>query len=413
MEKNILKTLYQTKAHKEDTYLRGRVIDVSDDTIIIENMTGIHRIKASNTIEIQSGSIVEIANNGTIYPLVIPEKSILKYPTDIYKHLHSDKRPLEMLRLKLNLRDKIKCFFVNQGFIELETPLLVASPGVETHIDGFKTHWNYNDTELYLPTSPELSIKKALSAGIENVFEITRGFRNGPEVDQLHQPEFNILEWYRAYTDYRDIMNDTEELIEYIAPSLKNEGLKIDCTPPYERLALKDAFQRFASFDLEKSINNDKYLHNQSKSLLGDNYRKDDCFEDLFFKIMTEFIEPHLGFQKPVIVYDYPMQMSSLSMQNKDNPLFCERFELYIRGIEIANAFTELNDPDEQLARFNKVCARKKILKRDVPTIDYEFIECLKVGFPPAGGIALGIERLIAALLGLKDISRLFLLPKY
>lgn len=286
----------------------------------------------------------------------------------------------------------IREFFLKKGFQEVETPTLVAQPGMEPHLDLFKTsisNGNRKSSPAYLISSPEYAMKKLLVAGLPKIFQICRSYRNG-ETDNLHNPEFTILEWYRANADYKDIMADVEKLFLYILRKLllqisnfqrkvawqprcftqfsisnlgKNlliyQNQRIDLSLPWPRLTMRQVFKQYAKINLDKALN----LKSISKIARKKGYivSQNDRFEDIFFKIFLNEIEPHLGRGKPTILMDWPAQMAALSRKKSSNPKYAERFEIYIAGLELGNAFSELTDSIEQENRLkgNSICGKK------------------------------------------------------
>jgi lysyl-tRNA synthetase class 2 len=356
-----------------------------------------------------------------LHRLVSPARGPVEDPASLFTRLHRDGGRLQkLLLLKTKTLGCIRRFFDSRGFVEWETPQLVVSPGIEVHLQGFVTDYLDGGGRLhrrYLPTSPEFSLKKALCAGMERIYELCRCFRNRGEAGPLHQCEFTMLEWYRAFADYREIMTDVEELGACLARELGPEvapafrGGALDWRPPWPRTSLKEVFSRHCGIDLARGLEDPEYFRTESLRLLGETSDREEDFDSLFFRLFLDFIEPHLGLGKPEIIYDYPIGMTALAAGKPKEPCFAERFEVYAAGVELANAFTELNDPVEQEARFRQALAEKR--RRgypDVP-IDTEFLRELGYGMPPSAGIALGVERLLMALTDAHQISDLFFLP--
>ena len=304
--------------------------------------------------------------------------------------------------------------------MELTTPTLVPSPGMEPHLHSFQTSYinlRGGVHPFWLPTSPEFALKKALCAGFEKVFDMRSVFRNRGELGPLHQPEFIMVEWSRAYEDYRRIVLDTEELVAGLArdldayPRTTFRGVPISWEPPYPRLSLSDAFSAYAKIDLPACLRDEKSFRRSCSRALGRDLAETEDWSSLFHRVMIELIEPHLGVEKPLFLYDYPAQLAALAITKPEQPLFAERFELYIGGVEIANAFTELNDPTEMARRIRH--ARREQIQCGMPPspVDGELLRAMRQGMPPAGGIALGFDRLLMALLGVHDIARLIPFP--
>jgi len=301
----------------------------------------------------------------------------------------------------------VRDFFWRNGFIEVDTPCLVKIPGMEPHLNPFKAIGIGNDNG-YLITSPEYAMKRLLCAGWKKIFQITRSFRSG-EIGPTHNPEFAILEWYRANADYKDIMKDTENLIFDVAKRVFGrvkftyQGREVNLRPPFERLSVIDAFEKYAGIR-RRVLENEKLLRFAAIKK-GYNITKNMDYSDVFFLIFLNEIERNLGAPRPTILYDYPISMAALSRPKSDNPKYAERFELYIAGLELANAFSELSDPDEQRARFINEQKLRRRLKKEVYPIDEKFISALEYGMPESGGIALGIDRLVMFFTDAREIS--------
>ncbi len=317
------------------------------------------------------------------------------------------------LQQKRQLINLIRKFFTKMGFVEIETPLLVSSPGMEVHLHSFTTKYVQHDgleKTFHLPTSPEFSIKRALGDGFEKVFEIARVFRNQGELGSQHHPEFNMLEWYRPGS-YTEIMDDVENLLLYLNELFDVPYLKQGFTwGEVKRTSIQNCFLIYAKLDLQKGIKDAGYWRAEAATALDESIPEDDSFEDIFFRIWLKLIEPRLGINQPEIVYDYPASMAALSKLKAPENIWAERFELYICGLEIGNAFSELTDSSEQLMRFEDANRERETLGYPPHPIDFDFVE--SVGkMPPTGGIAIGVERLLMALTGETDIRQFFLHP--
>jgi len=327
-----------------------------------------------------------------------PERSRNRALWNISKDLF-DKRRI--------IKDALRAFFLDRGFIEVETPILAHAPGQEPYLEPFITsldNGSVDGEEMFLITSPEYFHKRLLSAGFEKIFEIAKVFRNGPdELKGLHHIEFNMVEWYRAYASYKEIMEDVELLIHHLAveSGFPDAGQFL---PPFERISMEDAFMRYAGVDLKPFLHNDLSfaLDNAEKGEFG--LKPSDSLKTRYFKILVGGIEPFLGKTKPVFLVEFPASEASLSKIMEDRPELSERFELYINSVELANGFTELNDPKEQALRFEEeALERSRISNKSLP-IDQAFLEALSLGMPPAGGVALGFDRLCMILLNEKDL---------
>lgn len=318
----------------------------------------------------------------------------------------------------------IRAFFDAQGFEEVETPLLVAAPGMEPYLDVFETRLTTargESSRAFLTTSPEYAMKKLLVAGLPRIYQICKSFRNGEETSSGHNPEFTILEWYRTHTDYRAIMTDCENLLAAIwqtlhpdadlnaKPMLAVGDEKIVLTPPWERLSVREAFARYAQVDLDTVSDADA----MRRVLLARGYQisGDTTWEQGYHQIFLNEIEPRLGRPVPTILYEYPASMAALARRKADDPRYAERFEFYIAGIELGNAFSELTDADEQQARLEAERAERATLRKTMYEIDADFLRALRVGMPPSAGIAVGVDRLVMLFAGVKTIQETLWFP--
>lgn len=278
----------------------------------------------------------------------------------------------------------------SRGLLPVRSPSFVKQPGYEPTLDPFAVELKFGSKtqQMFLPTSPELAHKKMLAAGWTDIYEIRSCFRNG-EVSEQHQPEFTMLEWYRAFTDLRLIQEDVEALF------CANNVLIA-----FEETTIAELFNKYLKVDLRPETSASTLLKALEEK--GEKPSNDESFDDLFHRAFIQFIEPHIGLDAPTWVKDYPPSQAALARLNEKG--WADRMELYWRGFELANGFHELNDPTEQQIRCMKDLATRKVNgKTDLPH-DQEFIEALKSGVPPAAGMALGLDRLWAALAGKKNI---------
>lgn len=311
----------------------------------------------------------------------------------------------------------VRSFFAKRGFVECDTPALVAAPGMEPYLSPFETTLideRGKKTRAYLVTSPEYGLKKMLVAGFERVFDLARVYRNGEEWGKTHNPEFLMLEWYRAYAGYREIMDDVEELLRFAAKEATGglrvpfRGTTVDFSS-VERITVAEAFRQYAGMDPEVLRDRDALF----AAVRAKGYRPEEKerYEDLFFRVFLNEVEPCLGQRRPTIIYDYPAPLAALSKLKEGDPAFAERFEAYAGGLELTNGYTELNDPDEQRARLVEERALRKKLKKPQLPIDEDLVAALEVGMPPSGGTALGIDRLVMLLTDAADIDQVRFLP--
>jgi lysyl-tRNA synthetase class 2 len=330
---------------------------------------------------------------------------------------------LPYLKTRAAVLAALRAFFAARGFVEVETPALQVSPGLEPHLMAFKTTLVEplagGEREMYLHTSPEFAMKKLLAGGVERLFQIAKVWRNG-ERSATHHPEFTMLEWYRAGASYRDLMDDCEALVRACAEAAGRTGFGWNgqvCDPraPWVRLSVAGAFHRFAGIDLLATAPDpsspDRELLAAEARRIGLHVGGSDTWEDIFFRVMLDRIEPHLGVGAPTILYDYPVSMAALSRPSPDDPRLAERFELYACGMELANAFGELTDAEVQRARFESDMALKHRLYGVSYPIDEDFLAALRSGLPASAGIALGVDRLVMLCAGAERIDQVLWAP--
>lgn len=312
-----------------------------------------------------------------------------------------------------------RSFFADEGFTEVETPALQVSPGIEPHLRAFATLLNDpRDNSLrprYLHTSPEFAMKKLLAGGMERIWQLTHAFRDG-ERGPTHHPEFAMLEWYRVGVTYEALMDDCEALLRRAADGpLRWQGKAADPNRPFERLSVAEAFARHTGIDiLATAPDPDRpslALLAEAAAGVGVAPHPGDDWESLYFRLFLDRIEPHLGIGAPTILYDYPISMAALSRQKPADPRLCERFELYVCGLELANAFSELTGANEQRGRFIADQAKKQRLYGYTYPIDDDFLAALEHGLRDCAGIALGFDRLVMLCTGADDIEDVLWAP--
>lgn len=310
---------------------------------------------------------------------------------------HADRRPF--LTARRTIKRALEDWFEDEGFTQVECSALQTSPGNETHLQAFKTDYR-DDTgaqkPLYLHTSPEFSCKKLLSAGETQIVDFARVYRNG-EVSPLHSPEFTMIEWYRTGASLENVIKDTVELCRTAAKTMRTKvfewkGRVCDPFIPVELLSLSDAFLVFAHIDLELVLD-DRDLFADFAIEAGIGISKDASWSDIFSAVLVSKIEPKLGNGQLTVLYRYPICEAALARACEDDPRFADRFELYACGIELANGFHELTDPEEQRARFEDDMALKEKLYGERYPLDEDFLKALET-MPDASGVALGFERI-------------------
>jgi lysyl-tRNA synthetase class 2 len=323
----------------------------------------------------------------------------------------------DALQARTRIVTATRSFFVERGFLEVETPALQVSPGLEPHLLAFSTELIEPGEERrprHLHTSPEFAMKKLLVAGVPLLFQLARVFRNG-ERSRTHHPEFTMLEWYRAGASYRELMADCEALLRTAAPRYTWGGHVADPAAPWLYLTVAEAFDRWTGIDLLRTAPDPE---SPSLALLADAARplgisphEGDSWEDLFFRIFLDRIEPFLGIGAPTVLCDYPISMAALARPKKEDPRLAERFELYVCGLELANAFGELTDAAEQRRRFAHDRARKEALYGFSYPVDEAFLAALEYGMPESAGIALGFDRLVMLATGASRIEDVLWAP--
>ena len=319
-------------------------------------------------------------------------------------------RRLPHLKARARIQSAIRYWFADEGFVEVETPILQVAPGAEVHLAGFSTDWELPDGEehqRWLHSSPEFAMKKLLAGGVSKLFQFARVFRNG-EGSALHHPEFTMLEWYRAGVTYEVAMADCAALLRLTGTSeLRWQDKVCDHKAEPERLTVAEAFVRHAGVDLLATVDNPERLANAA----GIAMHADDTWDDVFFRIMFDRIESHLGVGRPTILCEYPISMAALARAKPDDPRVAERFELYVCGVELANAFGELTDPDIQRARLAADMDEKERLYGVRWPVDEDFLAALDHGLPDCAGIALGFDRLVMLATGAARIEDVLWLP--
>jgi lysyl-tRNA synthetase class 2 len=319
-------------------------------------------------------------------------------------------RRLPHLQARARIQVAMRQWFASEGFVEVETPILQAAPGAEVHLTGFATEWELPDgesQERWLHSSPEFAMKKLLAGGMPKIFQFARVFRNA-EGSALHHPEFTMLEWYRAGAGYETIMADCKALLASTGvEELRWADHVCDPTAEPERLTVAEAFVRHAGVDLFATLGSAEALSGAS----GIAMHAGDSWEDVFFRIMFDKIEPRLGMGRPTILCEYPISMAALARAKPGDPGVAERFELYVCGVELANAFGELIDPDIQRERLVADMDLKEELYGVRWPVDDDFLAALDHGLPDCSGIALGFDRLVMLASGASHIEEVLWLP--
>ena len=304
--------------------------------------------------------------------------------TDRHAHGHGSNlilaRRRKVLQQRAQILQGIRQFFIEESYLEVETPQRIPAPAPESHIDAIPS-----DT-WFLHTSPELCMKRMMAAGFDKIFQICRCWRER-ERGSLHLPEFTLLEWYRTGADYHSLMEECEELMRFVATFISLgqktyfRGQEIDLSGSWERISVKEAFRCYSKTSMAEAME-----------------------ENLFDEIMVQEIEPNLGVGKPTFIYDYPAQRGALARLKKEDPSVAERFELYMGGLELANGFSELVDSEEQRRRFHMENENRQSFGKRIYSIPDKFLAELD-NMPPSAGIALGVDRLVMVFLDVETID--------
>lgn len=305
-------------------------------------------------------------------------------------------------------------FLEGNGFIEVETPILQPQYGGAT-ARPFTTHHNALDQDMYLRIATELYLKRLIVGGIERVFEIGKQFRN-EGIDRNHNPEFTSMECYQAYADYNTIMNLTEQMIFSIvkdvlgSPVIKYQGIEIDTTPPWPRTTMRDFLIKYADIDIQ--------AYNQKETLLAAMHERHiDVDSHLGWGRLVDELKSHTlkngpqELKQPLFVTDYPLDVSPLAKKREDNPEIVERFQAFLGGLEVGNAFSELNDSLDQRARFEDQARQREAGDEEAQVIDEDFIQSLEAGMPPTGGLGIGVDRLVMVISNQSAIRDVILFP--
>lgn len=329
---------------------------------------------------------------------------------------------LPTLETRGRILGALRDWFARNGFVEVETPALQVAPGAEVHLQGFSTALTGPDgasRSRWLHTSPEFAMKKLLAGGVDRPFQFARVYRNG-ERSALHHPEFTMLEWYRADETYDAIMADCAAFLRLASEAAGRErmtwrGRSCDPAAEPERLTVFEAFERHARVDLRVTVRDaarpDVAALARLAAAIGVQAHAGDSWDDIFFRILFERIEPKLGDGRATILCEYPISMAALARQKPGDAAVAERFELYVCGVELANAFGELTDAAVQRARIEADMAAKRSLYGVDWPIDEDFIGALASGMPECSGAALGFDRLVMLATGAAHIEETLWLP--
>lgn len=341
-----------------------------------------------------------------------------------WEKIKKDPNARERFFMRAFIIKEVRSFFLSENFLEVDTPLLVKTPGLEPYLNPLEVKFLTNRQifeDAHLITSPEFALKKLLAAGFERIFQLNKCWRGGEPYGGTHNPEFTMVEWYRSNADYHQLMNDCENLVRmaHRAVCEKNntpyngllfyQGSAIELSAPWERISVKEAWEKYAQLNLDKLLTFENMTEAVKAKKLS--IAADDEFDDLFFKIFLTHIEPQFPKNKPLILYDYPIQLAALARAKENDPRYAERFEFYIGGIEMGNGYSELIDAEIQKKRFEADQEKRRQLGKNVYTIDTDFINALKSGIPPSAGYSVGVDRLVMLLTDAASIDDVIYFP--
>lgn len=380
--------------------IHGRCIQISADQITLINESGVARYpKPKTELKFKVGDILELSEHGI---QILTAQQCANISLNFQERILHPRR-LKAMRVRAQVEAFIRDFFRNKNFHEVRTPLMGHSAGMEAHIDPFQLK-----TGQYLASSPEFAMKKLLVGGLEKIFQICPAFRDEP-FSKHHRPEFTMLEFYRAYSDYEAIMQDFENLVEKMVFQMNGsafiefEAQKISVQSPWPRLKVNDLFREFLQIDLAVESTVEK-LAIRAKNL---NVKCDnDSWDEIYFRLWLEFIEPRLPKDRAVFVTHYPASQAALANLTHDG--WAKRFEAYMGGLELCNGFDELTDAVEQRRRFEEEIRLRKNLYNKENRLDESFLLALNEGMPPSGGVAVGLDRLVMLMADEPDIEFCF-----
>jgi lysyl-tRNA synthetase, class II len=329
-----------------------------------------------------------------------------------YLDLMSNDDVREIFATRSRVVSAIRRFMDGRGYIEVETPTLHYTAGGAA-ARPFVTHHHDLDRDLYLRIATELHLKRLIAGGYDRVYEIGRNFRN-EGADATHNPEFTMMEWYEAYSDYEKMAAMFEELVSSVASEVlattrvpNPEGGEIDLAPPWQRITMRDALQRWAGIDFEEHRSHGTLLELYLQR--GIEPAPNASWAKLLDDLVKRYVEPELV--QPTFLMDYPVELTPLAKRKPDNPGLVERWEPFIRNFELGNAYTELNDPIDQRKRFEEQLRLKAAGDEEAEQLDEDFVTAMEYGMPPMGGIGLGVDRLIMVLTGQRSIREVILFP--
>ena len=327
-------------------------------------------------------------------------------------------RRRRILERRQEMIRRLRQFFSARGYAEVETPALQVSPGLERHLTAFETALASpagDVRRMYLHTSPEFAMKKLLVAGMDRIWQLARVFRDG-ERSWKHHPEFSMLEWYRAGAGWRDIAAEAAELVRALAgPALSRDGVECDLSGPWRFLTVAEAFREYAGIELAATIDDPRQPSpgglSRAAGAVGVRAADGDSWEDVFFRIFLERVEPHLGRDVPVILHSWPVSMAAMARAAPGDPSVAERFEIFACGVELANGYGELTDPAEHRRRFAETAEWRQREGRAAWPADDDLLQAIEAGMPDCAGIAMGFDRLVMLATGAARIEDVLWVP--
>ncbi|MFO0591938.1 MAG: EF-P lysine aminoacylase EpmA [Polyangiaceae bacterium] len=387
----------------------GRVVHVEGASVMLADAFGAVRVEVASPDLPSIGDLVVIQGTprpGRVVQARVVERVTPQRPPGTFGSVDSAPVETETSRIqgrgvgrslaaRAALFRAIRSFFDARHFLEVDTPSLVPSPGMDLHLDAFES-----PGAGYLITSPEYQMKRLLVGGIPRCYQLARCFRRGEEGSR-HNREFVMVEWYRAFADMDDVIRDTEDLVRFVAQEISGTttieagSVTVDLAAPFERITVARAFERYAGIEEDRAL------------------RMATEDEDRFFRLLVDRVEPKIARQaRPVFVTGYPASQASLARLSPADPRVCERFELYVGGVELCNGFGELTDPVEQRRRFAHDQEERARQGKPVYPVDERFVGALEEGMPRAAGNALGVDRLLSLCLGERAIGDVMAFPR-